>query len=283
MPKKQLLVYVPPHPLVKHYLNMARNEVTPTSLFRGAIAELGRILLYEATSDWYAEQMVSVPMRTPCGEMDAEFVDPMRPVRVVPILRAGLVLLENAASVLPVSTTHHLGYVRDEETLQPSMYLNKLPERFTDTDKVLLVDPMLATGGTMHAAVEECISRGALVKNIRCVLLYAEIPRHSLRVCVRTLLRGEESERCITTTREDLLLFFCADRSPFTHGRGTHTHTYTHAHSCITAVCAPPALQKLSDSFNDLVVYSGGIDPELSDNGFIIPGLGDAGDRCFGT
>lgn len=219
VPKQQLLVYVPPHPLVRHYLNMARNEVTPTALFRGSMAELGRILIYEATSEWLTEQLVSVPMNTPCGEIDAEFIDPTRPVRVVPILRAGLVLLENAASVLPVSTTHHLGYVRDEETLQPSMYLNKLPESFTDEDRVLLVDPMLATGGTMHAAVEECVRRGAKVKNIRCVV----------------------------------------------------------------AVCAPPALMKLSDSFPDLVVYAGGIDPELNDKGFIIPGLGDAGDRCFGT
>lgn len=183
------------------------------------VQELGRILIYEATSDWYSASTVTMPMRSPCGDVDGEFIDPSKPLRVIPILRAGLVLLENASDVLPCATTHHLGYVRDEESLQPSLYLNKLPERFEEDERVLLVDPMLATGGTMRAAVEECVSRGVNIRNLRCIV----------------------------------------------------------------AVCAPPALQNLSDAFPDLTIYAGGIDPELDEKGYIVPGLGDAGDRSFGT
>merc|ERR1712060_153353 len=98
-PSSQMLVYVPPHPLVRHYLSMARNEATPPSLFRGCMAQLGRLLIYEATSDWHST--TTIPMNSPCGECDGEFIDPSAPIRVVPSLRAGLVLLEQSESVLP--------------------------------------------------------------------------------------------------------------------------------------------------------------------------------------
>lgn len=213
----QMLVFVPPHPLVKHWVAVLRNAGTPPPLFRGALAELGRILIYEAARDWLPT--LEGQVQTPCGVADVEFVDPLQPIKVVPILRAGLVLIDHVAAVLPALETYHLGLARDETTLLPSMYLNKLPERFPEGARVLVADPMLATGGTIVAAIEEIRRRGADLKLMRVVC----------------------------------------------------------------AVAAPPALKKLSEAFPGLRVYTGIIDAELNEKGYIVPGLGDAGDRSFGT
>lgn len=215
--KSQMLVYVPPHPLIKHWVSVLRNDFSPPPMFRSAMAELGRLLIYEASRDWLLT--VSGEVNTPCGVAEVEFIDPREPVKVVPILRAGLVLVEQAGSVLPANQTYHLGFVRNEETLEPLMYLNKLPERFEEGARVLVADPMLATGGTIVAALEELTKRGADVSLIRVV----------------------------------------------------------------AAVAAPPALKLLSEKFPGLKVYVGIIDEELNEKGYIVPGLGDAGDRSFGT
>jgi len=212
-----MLVIVPPHPLVQHFMTILRNKDTPTGSFRQCMSELGRILIYEAMRDWVPT--VDFQVETPCGTADATMIDPSNPIKLVPILRAGLVPLEQAATVLPVTETYHLGYVRDEETLECSMYLNKLPEKFPPDSKIIVSDPMIATGGTMIAALKELISRGAEVENIRVIGI----------------------------------------------------------------VAAPPALTKLGDLFPGLRIYLAMIDPELNDVGYIVPGLGDAGDRCFGT
>lgn len=186
-------------------------------MFRSALAELGRILLYEAVDGWLPT--VEGRVETPTGVADCTFVDPSQPIAVVPVLRAGLVLLEAAATLLPASRTFHVGYVRDEQTLEASPYLNKLPQRLSADDRVLVVDVMLATGGTVVQIVEDLIARGASDENIRVV----------------------------------------------------------------AAVCAPPALQALGERFGKLRVYAGMIDAELDERGYIVPGLGDAGDRAFGT
>lgn len=107
---------MPPHPLVKHWLAIARNAATPPALFRSAVAELGRILIYEAVREFLPT--VEGTVDSPVAQADVEFVDPTRPIKVVPVLRAGLVLLEQAGTVLPMSETYHVGYVRDEATLQ---------------------------------------------------------------------------------------------------------------------------------------------------------------------
>lgn len=214
-PKSQ--IYVPSHPLSKHWLAVARNKLSPPPVFRSALAELGRILLYEAIDGWLPT--VEGRVETPTGVADCTFVDPGEPVVVVPILRAGLVLLESAATLLPASRTYHVGYARDEATLEASPYLNKLPPRLTPEDRILVVDVMLATGGTVVQVVEDLVSRGASDANIRVV----------------------------------------------------------------AAVCAPPALQALGERFGKLRVYAGMIDAELDERGYIVPGLGDAGDRAFGT
>ncbi|XP_071720872.1 uracil phosphoribosyltransferase [Rutidosis leptorrhynchoides] len=213
----RMLVYVPPHPLIKHWVSVLRNEQTPCPIFKSAMAELGRLLMYEASRDWLPT--VSGEIQTPLGVASVEFIDPREPVAVVPILRAGLALAEHAASVLPATKTYHLGVSRDEETLQPTIYLNKLPKQFSEGTRVVIVDPMLATGGTIVAAIDLIKERG--------------VDNHNIKV--------------------------------------------------VAAVACPPALQKLSEKYPGLHVYAGIIDPTLTDQGMIIPGLGDAGDRSFGT
>ncbi|KAE8099326.1 hypothetical protein FH972_017317 [Carpinus fangiana] len=213
----RMLVFVPPHPLIKHWVSVLRNEQTPSPIFRNAMAELGRLLMYEASRDWLPT--VTGEIQSPMGVASVEFIDPREPMAVVPILRAGLALAEHASSILPATKTYHLGISRDEETLQPTIYLNKLPDKFPEGSRVFVVDPMLATGGTIVAAVN-------LLKE-----------------------RGIDNNQILV----------------------------------ISAVAAPPALQKLSEKFPGLHVYTGIIDPTVNEKGFIIPGLGDAGDRSFGT
>ncbi|PKI43435.1 hypothetical protein CRG98_036192 [Punica granatum] len=213
----RMLVFVPPHPLIKHWVSVLRNEQTPCPIFKNAMAELGRLLIYEAARDWLPT--ITGEIQSPLGVASVEFIDPREPIMVVPILRAGLALAEHASSILPAMKTYHLGISRDEETLQPTVYLNKLPDKFPENSRVFVVDPMLATGGTVVTALNLIKDRGVGSKQIKL----------------------------------------------------------------ISAVACPPALQKLSENFPGLHVYTGTIDPTLNDKGFIIPGLGDAGDRSFGT
>lgn len=213
----QMLVYVPPHPLIKHWISVLRNELSPPPIFKSALAELGRFLIYEASRDWLIT--IQGEVQTPCGVANVEFIDPRDPVRVVPILRAGLVLVEHISTVLPATQTYHVGFNRDETTLMPSLYLNKLPEKFPDNTRVIVADPMLATGGTMVATLDLLKERNVDHKLIRVV----------------------------------------------------------------SAVAAPPALKLLGEKFPGLRVYTGIIDSTLNEKGFIVPGLGDAGDRSYGT
>lgn len=213
----QLRVYVPPHPLIKHWLAVARDAATPSVLFRSAMTELGRWLTYEAARDWLPTQDTTV--RGPLADAPATLVDPQVPMAVVPILRAGLGLLEGAQTLLPLASIYHLGLVRNEETLQPHCYLNKLPEKFDPQTRILITDPMLATGGSIMAAMVELIERG----------INPELTR------------------------------------------------------IVSVVAAPPALQKLSTAYPGLIVYTATIDEIVNEQGFIVPGLGDAGDRIFGT
>ena len=213
----QLRVYVPEHPLIKHWLAVARDANTPSVLFKSAMIELGRWLTYEATRTWLPT--LETKVQTPLSECDATLVNPEVPIGVVPILRAGLALLEGAQTILPIASTYHLGLVRNEETLEASCYLNKLPEKFTPQTRILLLEPMLATGGSIVMAMEELTSRGVDSALIRI----------------------------------------------------------------ISVVAAPPALQKLSAKYPDLNIYSAIIDEGVNSKGYIVPGLGDAGDRAFGT
>lgn len=213
----QLRVYVPPHPLIKHWLGVARDAATPSVLFKSAMTELGRWLTYEAVRDWLPTEETTV--QTPLAPCPATLINPEVPVAVVPILRAGLALLEGAQAVLPLASVYHLGLMRDEKTLLPICYLNKLPERFVPQTRVLIPEPMLATGGSIMAAMAELQERGADPGLTRI----------------------------------------------------------------ISVVAARPALQKLSAAYPGLVIYTATIDEAVNSQGFIVPGLGDAGDRTFGT
>ena len=213
----QLRVYVPPHPLIKHWLGVARDAATPSVLFKSAMTELGRWLTYEAVRDWLPTEETMV--QTPLAPCPATLINPEMPVAVVPILRAGLALLEGAQTVLPLASVYHLGMMRDEKTLLPTCYLNKLPERFDPQTRVLIPEPMLATGGSIMSAMAEIQKRGADPGLTRI----------------------------------------------------------------ISVVAAPPALQKLSAAYPGLVIYTATIDETVNSQGFIVPGLGDAGDRSFGT
>jgi len=218
----QLRINVPQHSLIRHWLGVARDGSTPTPLFRTAMTELGRWLTYEAIRD---ESMGSwLPTRderleTPLGNCSATFIDPDIPVAVIPILRAGLTLLEGAQGLLPLARVYHIGFFRNEETLQPTCYLNKLPKEFSPSTRVLISEPMMATGGTIDLTLEELVNRGVNPSLIRI----------------------------------------------------------------ISVVVAPPALQTLAARFPSLNIYTAAIDEHLNEQGFIVPGLGDAGDRAFGT
>ena len=217
MTQQQLRIIVPPHPLIQHWLGVARDVATPSVLFHSAITELGRWLTYEAARDWLPTQEISV--QTPLAACPATFINPNIPVAVVPILRAGLGLLEGAQGVLPLASIYHFGLVRNEETLEPTCYLNNLPEKFAPFTRVLITEPMLATGGSIMAVMAELTQRGVDPALTRIV----------------------------------------------------------------SVIVAPPALQKLAAVYPGLIVYTATIDEILNDHGYIVPGLGDAGDRIFGT
>jgi uracil phosphoribosyltransferase len=148
----QLRVFVPPHPLIQHWLAVARDESTPSVLFRSAMTELGRWLTYEAIRDWLPT--VDTAVNTPLAPCAATFINPEAPVAIVPILRAGLSLLDGAQALLPLASIYHIGVVRNEETLEPSVYLNKFPKEMPPGMKVLITEPMLATGGTMTTVMD---------------------------------------------------------------------------------------------------------------------------------
>ncbi|NEO84298.1 MAG: uracil phosphoribosyltransferase [Spirulina sp. SIO3F2] len=213
----QLRVYVPEHPLIQHWLGVARDQDTPAVLFKSAMTELGRWLTYEASRQWLPVEEVTV--QTPLALCPAKLINPTVPMAVIPILRAGLALLDGAQTLLPLANTYHLGMARNEDTLEASCYLNKLPEAFAPETRILLLDPMLATGGSMMSALAEVVARGGDPAQIRIV----------------------------------------------------------------SVVAAPPALQKLSQAYPALNVYTAMIDETLNEQGYIVPGLGDAGDRAFGT
>ncbi len=214
----QLRVYVPPHPLIKHWLGMARNVETSPKVLRQTLSELGKWLTYEAIREWLPT--IDLAIATPMAETTATFIHPQTKLAIVPILRAGLTLVEGIQSVLPLeSAIYHLGLVRNEETLLPSCYLNKLPDRFDPETRIIIAEPMLATGGTIMQAMSELTQRGINPSLVRIVAI----------------------------------------------------------------IVAPPALHQLSTAYPDLSVYAAMIDEHVNDLGFIVPGLGDVGDRSFGT
>jgi uracil phosphoribosyltransferase len=209
-------VHVANHPLISHKLTVLRDERTDSPTFRRLVEELVTLLAYEATRD---VKTVSVKIKTPVTETTGLKMAEPRPV-VVPILRAGLGMLEGMTKLLPTAQVGFLGMVRDEKTLQASTYANRLPDDLSGRHCFVL-DPMLATGGTLVAAFNFLIERGA-----------AEI----------------------------------------------------------TAICllaAPEGIKIVEDAFKDsgipITLVTGSLDEKLNEHGYIVPGLGDAGDRLYGV
>jgi uracil phosphoribosyltransferase len=198
-------------PLIRHKLAVLRDERTPTPDFRQAMKELALIMVAEAT-----REMPTRParIRTPLTETQAEEIS--GPVCLVPVLRAGLGMLDGALALLPKATVGFMGLFRDEETAEPVEYYVNLPRNLEDY-LVLVLDPMLATGGSLSATVAKLKEVGA---------------------------------------------------------------TWI---SCIHAVAAVPGVERLTREYPDVNFYAAAVDPELNDDAFIVPGLGDAGDRLYGT
>ncbi len=213
----QLRIYVPPHPLLKHWLAVVRDASTPMPVFRAALAELGRWLTYEASRDWLPTLPITV--QTPLTTTDAEIIDASVPIAIIPILRAGLALLDSCTSLLPMGRVYHVGYKRNEATLEADCYLNSLPDHFDPNTRIIITEPMIATGGTLKQLLATLRDRDANLSYVRI----------------------------------------------------------------ISILVAAPALQSLGAEFPEVTLYTAMIDEALNEAGFIVPGLGDAGDRAFGT
>ena len=200
------------HPLVQHKIGLLRDASLSTKGFRELVTELGTLLSYEATADLETESVVQlgwagpVPVRRIAGAK----------ITLVPILRAGLGMLPGVLALIPAAKVSVVGLQRDEETLQPMPYFEKLTGRLDERD-ALILDPMLATGGTLIATIDMLKRAGA--KRIKGIFL----------------------------------------------------------------VAAPEGLRTLEAAHPDMQVYTAAIDERLNEHGYILPGLGDAGDRIFGT
>ena len=200
------------HPLIQHKLSYLRARTTPTKEFKELVNEIAMLITFEATRDLATE---GVEVVTPLEVAVCQRIRGKKLV-LVPILRAGLGMVEGVLQLMPGARVGHVGFYRDEETLQPIEYYVKLPPHVAGRD-FLLLDPMLATGGSASAAVTVLKARGA----------------GSIR-------------------------FLCL-------------------------VAAPEGVQRLMDDHPDVQILAASLDRELNDVGYIMPGLGDAGDRLFGT
>ena len=207
-------VHVTDHPLITHKLTVLRDERTPSPMFRQLTEELVTLLAYEATRN---VRVSPIDITTPVTATTGVRISEPRPI-VVPILRAGLGMLEGMVKLLPTAEVGFLGMVRDEETLQPSTYAERLPSDLSDR-QCFVLDPMLATGGSLGAAMDFLFRRGA--RDVTAV--------------------------CLLGTPEGI-----AAIEPSVEGR-------------------------------DVTIVLGALDDGLNEKGYIVPGLGDAGDRLYGT
>ena len=200
------------HPLIAHKIGIIRRKETGTREFRDMVSEIGALITYEATKDL---KLQDVEIETPiCKTTVKELAG--KKLAVIPILRAGLGMVEGVLTMIPSAKVGHIGLYRNEETLEPVEYYCKIPKDCSERD-VFVVDPMLATGGSAIAAIQMLKNRG--VKNMR---------------------------------------FLCV-------------------------IAAPEGVKKLQEAHPDVDIYIGALDEHLNENGYIVPGLGDAGDRIFGT
>ncbi|MGB1097173.1 MAG: uracil phosphoribosyltransferase [Acholeplasmataceae bacterium] len=204
-------VIVLKHPLIDHKMSQVRNVHTNTKAFRETVSEIGALITYEITRDFKTKP---IDIETPMAKMTAYELE--KPVVIVPILRAGLGMVDGIHNIIPTAKIGHIGLYRDEKTLEPKAYYQKFPKTIQES-VVLVVDPMLATGGSASYAIR--VLKEADVKDIRYVGL----------------------------------------------------------------VGCPEGVQRLQEDHPDVSIYLAALDEKLDENGYIVPGLGDCGDRLFGT
>lgn len=205
-------VVVMDHPLIQHKIGYIRRKETGTKDFRQTIGEIAMLICYEATRDL---KLSDVEIETPiCTTTAKELMG--KKMAIVPILRAGLGMVDGVLELIPAAKVGHIGLYRDPETLNPVEYYCKLPADCAERE-VFVVDPMLATGGSSIAAIQMLKDKGC--KNIH---------------------------------------FMCI-------------------------IAAPEGVEKMKEAHPDVDMYIGALDERLNDHGYIVPGLGDAGDRIFGT
>ena len=200
------------HPLVQHKLTILRDHATPTKIFKELVDEIAMLMAYEATIDLTID---SIQVETPLEKTNGWHISGKK-LTLVPILRAGLGMVEGILRLVPAARVGHIGLYRDHETLQPVDYYFKVPGDASERDFFVL-DPMLATGGSAAAAVSSLKRAGATRIRMLCL------------------------------------------------------------------VAAPQGVKRLSEAHPDVPIYCAALDRELNDLGYILPGLGDAGDRLFGT
>ena len=199
------------HPLIEHKLSNLRNKDTDTKLFRESLNEIAGLMVYEATKHL---PLKGIETETPIQKTTTKVLD--KPITLVPILRAGLGMIDGILQLLPNAKVGHLGVYRNEETLEPVYYYAKMPTNVVES-QVFVVDPMLATGGSMIYTIDYLKDRG--VKNI----------------------------------------------------------------TVLSIIGAPEGINKFTEKHPDVDLYIAAIDDGLNENAYIYPGLGDAGDRIFGT
>ena len=200
------------HPLIQHKISLLRNKATGTKEFRDLVNEIAMLLCYEATRDLPTEE---VEIETPVSVAHTKVLAG-RKLALVPILRAGMGMLDGMLTLIPAAKVGFIGLYRDESTLQPVEYFCKLPSDIEERD-VLVLDPMLATGGSASDAISQIKKHGA---------------RHIKFICL---------------------------------------------------IAAPEGIEALHTAHPDVDIYIAAKDERLNENGYIVPGLGDAGDRIYGT
>ena len=209
----ELKVNVIDHPLIQHKLTMMRKKTTGTKDFRELLEEISMLMTYEITRDF---TLKDVEIETPVAKCVGKELADTRKVCVVPILRAGLGLQSGVVNMIPAAKIGHIGLYRDPETLKPVEYYCMMPSDIAERT-MLVVDPMLATGGSAAAAI--------------------------------TMLKEKGAKK---------LILMCL-------------------------VAAPEGVKVINDEHPDVPVYVAAVDEKLNEHGYIVPGLGDAGDRIFGT